>query len=135
MKKVLHNILSVFLAIVVLFSTMSFTVNMHYCGRTLVDISIFKEAKTCEMEMPNQSNAFTKKKGCCTDKQVNFEGQDDLKITWDTFAAEQQLFIASFYFSYINIFEELQEHNVPFKEYPPPLLVKNIYMVHETYLI
>jgi len=33
------------MAFVVLFSTMSFTVNMHYCGDTLVETAIFHKAK------------------------------------------------------------------------------------------
>ncbi len=39
------------MAIVVLLSTMSFTLDMHYCGDTLVDIAVFKKAETCGMEM------------------------------------------------------------------------------------
>jgi len=38
------------MAFVVLFSTMSFTVNMHYCGDTLVETAIFKKAKGCVNE-------------------------------------------------------------------------------------
>ena len=30
---------------------MSFTVDMHYCGDTLVDSAIFHKVKTCGMEM------------------------------------------------------------------------------------
>ncbi|WP_414727683.1 HYC_CC_PP family protein, partial [Winogradskyella sp. UBA3174] len=32
MKQVFHKIMSFAMAFVVLFSTMSFTINMHYCG-------------------------------------------------------------------------------------------------------
>ena len=43
------------MAIVVLFSTMSFTVDMHYCGDNLVETAIFHKAKGCGMEMENPS--------------------------------------------------------------------------------
>ena len=41
MKQLLNKILSLSMAFVVLFSTMSLTVDMHYCGDTLVDTAIF----------------------------------------------------------------------------------------------
>ncbi|WP_455429473.1 HYC_CC_PP family protein, partial [Maribacter hydrothermalis] len=37
MKKFYHKILSVIMAFVVLLSTMSFTIDFHYCGDLLVD--------------------------------------------------------------------------------------------------
>ncbi|MEX0360745.1 MAG: hypothetical protein AB3N10_07110, partial [Allomuricauda sp.] len=71
MKSVFHKILSVLMVIVVFFSTMSFTVDMHYCGDTLVETTIFKKTKGCGMEMQNpltEGCAITKK-NCCDDKQ------------------------------------------------------------------
>ena len=49
MNQVFHKIMSLVMAFVVLFSTMSFTVNMHYCGDTLVETAIFQKAKGCGM--------------------------------------------------------------------------------------
>ena len=37
MKKFLHKSMAILMAVVVLFTTMSFTVDMHYCGDSLVD--------------------------------------------------------------------------------------------------
>ena len=51
MKQFFYKIMSLAMAFVVLFSTMSFTVNMHYCGDTLVETAIFHKAKGCGMEM------------------------------------------------------------------------------------
>ena len=50
-KQIFHKISSFLMAIVVLFSTMSFTINMHYCGDNLVETVIFHKAKGCGMEM------------------------------------------------------------------------------------
>ncbi|GAA4278335.1 HYC_CC_PP family protein [Aquimarina mytili] len=139
MKKYFNTILAVVMSFVVLCSTMSFTINMHYCGKTLVDVAVFKEAKTCGMEMQQTLNSFdnniVKKKGCCTDKQLAYEGQDELKVSIDKLTFEQQIFIASLYISYIDLFEGLEQNIVPFKEYPPPFLVKDIHVLHETFLI
>ena len=126
------------MALVVLFSTMSFTINMHYCGNALVDSAIFKQAKTCGMEMQksmSNSKCSITKKDCCNDEQITFEGQDELNISIDKLNLTQQLFIGSFVLSYIDLFGDLEENIIPFNDYPPLLIVKSIYKIHEVYLI
>src|SRR5210317_1094000 len=137
MKKVFHKIMSLFLAFVVLFSTMSFTVNMHYCGDTLVETAIFKKAKGCgmEMEKPSTEGCSITKKNCCDDEQLAIEGQDELQLQVDKITFEQQLFIASFVYTYINLFEGYNEDINSFREYKPPLVKRRIYKLDETYLI
>jgi len=123
---------------VVLFSTMSFTIDMHYCGNTLVDIAIFKQAKTCEMKMQKSSSnseCSITKKDCCNDEQVVFEGQDELNISLDKLTLSQKIFTSSIAYSSIHGFEALEEKPNLNNEYPPPLFVKNIYKLHEVYLI
>nr|WP_111309793.1 hypothetical protein [Confluentibacter sediminis] len=125
------------MAFVVLFSTMSFTINMHFCGYTLVETAIFHKAKGCGMEMENPSTkgCLITKKNCCDDKQLAIEGQDELQLQVDKFTFEQQLFIASFVHTYVCFFEGL-DHNVStYEEYKPPLVIRHIYKLDETYLI
>lgn len=47
MKQFLSKIVSSVLALLVLFSTFSFTVEKHYCGDYLVDVSYLGKADTC----------------------------------------------------------------------------------------
>lgn len=137
MKQFLHKISSLLMAFVVLFSTMSFTVNMHYCGDNLVETVIFKKAKGCGMDMQNSftDSCSLKKKNCCDDKQVVIDGQDELQLSFDTLTLEQEQFITSFVFTYINLFEEYNEALVSYRDYRPPLVVRQIYKLDETYLI
>ena len=80
MKNFFRSILSVSMAIVVLLSTVSFSVDMHYCGDTLVDVALNTKATTCGMEsmqnLPSKSSIT--KNGCCTDHKVVVDGQDEL---------------------------------------------------------
>ncbi|WP_188649379.1 HYC_CC_PP family protein [Yeosuana aromativorans] len=138
MKEVFHKIMALFMATIVVFSTMSFTINMHYCGDDLVDIGIFKQAKTCGMEMnestPLSDSTFSKK-GCCTDKHITVQGQDELNLSFDNLTLQQQQFVATFAYTYVNLFEGYTENKTAFSEYPPPIIVKSIYKLDETYLI
>ena len=125
------------MAIVVLFSTMSFTIDMHYCGDTLVDSAIFQNAETCGMEMENSSieGCSVKVKDCCSDEQLVLDGQDELKISFDKLTFDQQVFVASFVYAYINLFEGLEENASSYRDYVPPLVIRQIYKLDETYLI
>jgi hypothetical protein len=117
-------------------STMSFTIDMHYCGDTLVATAIFQKAKTCGMEQEKQSikDFSVTKKSCCSDKQLVIDGQDELQLSVDTISFEQQVFITSFVYTYSTLFEGL--NNVSsFEEYEPPLVIKEIFKIDETYLI
>ena len=137
MKQVSHKIMSLAMAFVVLCSTMSFTVNMHYCGDTLVETAIFQKAKGCgmEMEKPSTEECSITKKNCCDDKQLAIEGQDELQLQVDKITFEQQVFIASFVYTYINLFEGLDSNVSTYEEYKPPLVIRQLYKIDETYLI
>ena len=137
MKQIFHKISSFLMAIVVLFSTMSFTLNMHYCGDALVETAIFHKAKGCgmEMEKPSTEGCAITKKNCCDDKQLSIEGQDELQLQIDKISFEQQVFIASFVYTYINLFEGLDNNVSSYEEYKPPLVVRQLYKIDETYLI
>jgi hypothetical protein len=126
------------MAFVVLFSTMSFTIDMHYCGDTLVDTSVFGKAHSCGMEMKktdSTSDRSIAKKNCCNDEQIAIEGQDELKISFDKLTLDQHLFVASFLYTYINLFEGLEENVTSYKDYATPLVIRQIYKLDETYLI
>jgi len=137
MKQIFHKIMSLLMAFVVLFSTMSFTVNMHYCGDTLVETAIFHKAEGCGMEMdkPSTEGCEITKKNCCDDKQLVVDGQDELQLQLDKMSFEQQVFFASFVYTYINLFEGLDNNVSSYEEYEQPLVIRQLYKIDETYLI
>ena len=125
------------MAFVVLFSTMSFTVNMHYCGDTLVETAIFFQAEGCGMEMgkTSASGCSISKKNCCDDKQLAIEGQDELQWGIDKISFKQQVFIASFVYTYINLFKDIENSLSSYLRYSQPLIVRQIFKIDESYLI
>ena len=125
------------MAFVVLFSTMSFTVDMHYCGGTLMDTAIFQKAETCGMDMEKSlsEGCSVTKKSCCSDEQLIVDGQNELQLAVNKISFEQQVFIASFVYSYSNLFEVVYKNVSSFEEYEIPLVVKQIFKLDETYLI
>ena len=132
-----HKILAAVLSVVVLISTTSFTVNMHYCGTKLVDVAINHEANACQMEMPRSTDGTCSitKKGCCENKQLSVEAQDELQLVKVSLDKEVYNFEQAVVQAYLNLFEGLETHIVPFEEYPPPLLTSDRHKVYEVYLI
>ena len=138
MKNVLRNTVAVGLAILVLFSTVSFTIHKHYCGDVLVDTSLFAEADSCGMKANTpiaEDRCTVQMKNCCKDVVDVIEGQDDLKIDFHSLDLQQQVFITSFVYSYINLFETVDKETIHFRDYSPPLIVRDIHILDEVYLI
>jgi len=138
MKKYLQKFSSLVLALLVLVSTFSFTVEKHFCGDILVDQAVFSKVEDCGMnsmvldDMP--SNMLTNK-SCCTNTHLQVEGQDELKISFQNISLDQQVFLAAFTISFIQLFEGATEQIIPFKEYSPPLLVTDINLLDQVFLI
>ena len=138
MKELSHKILAVLMTFVVLFSTTSFAITKHFCGDTLIDTAVFNKAETCGMEMDLASTVegcSVIKENCCNDQQILIDGQDEVQIQFDKISFEQKVFIASFIYSYVNLFEGLDKNVSSFEEYVPPIVTNQIYKIDESYLI
>lgn len=120
------------MAFLVLFSTVSFTVDKHFCGEVLVDQAVFSEAQTCGMHGDMHASA---EDPCCDEEKVLVEGQKELKISFDELSFEQQDFLVGFSHSYLKSFIGEPQAETPFFHYRSPLLVYDIQLLNETFLI
>ena len=138
MKEWLRKISSISMALIVVLSTLSFTVETHYCGDTLVDSSLFKTPDSCGMEMetpPKEEGCAVSKKDCCTDEQLLLEGQTELKSLSDHLTTAQEVFLISFVYTYLELFEVSEDNTSDYLAYRPPLVTHRIYKLVESYLI
>ena len=138
MKDFFRTITAVSLACLMLVSTMSFTINKHFCGDHLVSTSVVLKANTCGMEKLTptpQKDCSILKKNCCKDEIRLVKGQDDLKLDFSELDFQQQIFITSLVISYSNLFEGQDTQISPFKDYSPPLVVKDIQLLDQVFLI
>lgn len=120
------------LALLVLFSTVSFTIEKHYCGDVLVDVSVFSEVEKCGME----AMEILQKKTCCKDEIKVVKGQDELKASsFEDLDFEAQQIISAFVYSYIYGLESLPKQTIPHKDYSPPNLVYDIQVLDQVFII
>jgi len=103
----------------------------------LVETTVFKSLKGCGMDMQKSTpeDCIITKKNCCEDKQLAVEGQDELQLQLNKISLDKQVFIASFVYTCINLFEGIDKDVPLYKDYKPPLVVRHIYKIDETYLI
>lgn len=135
-KLILHKAFSITMALLVLVSTVSFTVEKHFCGDVLVDVSLFSEAQKCGMEALEVEMAVITKKSCCKDTVDIIKGQDELNFkTFNDLDFNQQLFLVNFTYSYLNLFEGLPKQVIPHKNYSPPNLIKDIQVLDQVFII
>ncbi|MBM1104673.1 hypothetical protein JQC67_00850 [Aurantibacter crassamenti] len=125
------------MAMLLLASTVSWTVSKHYCMGRLMDVALFTHAEDCGMQMLNSdsSTPIANEDSCCANDFIIVTGQDELTITFNDLKLDQQYFLVSLVQSYINILYGDTELSVPINHYPPPLLVKNLQLLDEVYLI
>ncbi|MGY5846415.1 HYC_CC_PP family protein [Salegentibacter sp. HM20] len=137
MKRTFHNTISVLMALTVLLSTSSFTVDKHFCGGLLMDMAVYSEAKSCVMGIHDHSDRGTSinKDHCCSNEKILVEGQDELKNSFLSLDLEQQVFLGALANSYVALFNGIPRQVPAYKFYSPPLLIHNIYLRDQVFLI
>ena len=139
MNRFLTKILSIALAIAVLFATSSFTVDMHFCCNKLVDAAVFSKAKPCKDKKQDIETASKKcsvgQMDCCSNSSFVKKANDNLKKSQFDLEANQIVFLQTFFYTYINLFEGLELKEIPFENYDPPFIEKDILLLDETFLI
>lgn len=104
-------------------------------GRVM-DIAFFHHADRCGMEDALEMlGEKIEDKHCCDDESFTIEGQDDLKLSWEEVDVESQIFLSAFFHSYVRLVSLSSEKTVQEEIYPPPLLVHDLNILHEIFLI
>ena len=131
----LHKAGSLLMAILVMLSTVSVTVEKHYCKDHLVDVAIFGKAKKCG-SVSNGSTKNTIAKTCCQDTLEVFQGQDKLhKADFNIKIEKPVLLYTTMVFEY-TIQNSTAIVHIPLPQhYIPPNPKVNIQVLHQTFLI
>ena len=143
-----------------LFSSVGFSMDIHYCGDEIESIGFFTDAPACEMMQeketiknhsccPNHKKKETKKvkschsnnsemkdKSCCHNEKIQLEASSEIVTHSDNVATEQVDFTFATLFILINqdvIALSTQKTN--FQTYLPPLLIEDVAVLHQVFII
>lgn len=137
MKNFLHKSFSVSMALLLLLSTISWTVEKHMCMGRVLDIAWFDSADDCGMEagLALLDDSSQIENHCCDNESFTMQGQDDLNHDISSLDFPQQVFLISFTTSYLGLFEESFDKNIIIDSYPPPILADDLNILHQVFLI
>ncbi len=137
MRGNLNKIASITLAVLLLASTVSWTVEKHLCMGRIMDIALFDHAEDCGMKAAlSLLESDQKTPHCCDEESLTISGQDDLmNVVWDDIDISNQYFIQSFVYTYHNLLVDFFTNELPVFERPPPRAFTKLHILYEVYLI
>ena len=125
------------LSCIVLFSSMSFVIDEHFCGDQVMDVSYFGNADDCGMEKvdTNSNVSILKGNNCCKDEVTRFESslysiEKPLSIHN---LASQHLFFNTHHNNGFNRIKTLRIEY--YKDFSPPDISQDFQILHQTFLI
>lgn len=129
------------MALLVLFSTLSFNVNKHYCAGEIASVSYFLHSDGCGMEEEETfcdqdlESDHVEKKSCCSTETDFVNGSDFLQkeIKTPSYISSFELF--NFPLEEYTFTEGKFKEKPQLKLYSPPLLKIDKVVLYETYLI
>lgn len=145
-----YRIFALTMAFVMFTSSVNIAMDMHYCLGKLKSVSFIGKAETCHdmasakmpncpqhQEMKGESDGCSiSKKDCCDNKSVHIQSDIDELETSSELVVSQQL--QNFIVAYVEVFFKnnyIERTAQSFQYYHPPIVVKDIPVLHQTFLI
>ena len=109
-KTALHRIASLTLAVLMLFTSVGFSADLHFCKGEFKSFSLFGEAESCHTKKkscPHHANMVVSDQSendCCSNKIIELDDLDsDFNISIDAELTDLQLkFVTSFVYSFFS---------------------------------
>ena len=161
MKKqsVTYRISALLLTFIMLFSTVGFSIDIHYCGGEIENIGFYEKAKECDMmkkakmsvnthsccpsskskvksHCSKKSSKDTIKKGsCCVNDTFVLQSTDDGQAANEFHLSQVDLTFVAVYIvnEFINLNTTKKTTN--FCEYSPPLITQDVTVLHQVFII
>ena len=129
MKSTVARLFSFAMSLLVLASTLSWTVEKHLCMGHVVSVALFAEAEGCGMAMDADNH-------CCDNERFTVQGQDDLKqsVFEYTVPSLEYPMLQTVSLATASPLIELKERPALHLYHPPPL-PEDIHLLHQVFLI
>ena len=146
-----YRVVALVLALLMFTTSVSFALDMHYCGGRLKSVGFFHQAKACTGEMDTSvkpacrhtaktahcpAPSFQKKK-CCQNRTVHVESVQDLAVQGSnaTISRPLQQFVAAFVQVFFTLPVEPSRQSIPVEQYRPPLIPRDIPVLTQSFLL
>ena len=146
-----YRLIALTMAFLMLFSSVGFSIDMHYCQGKLKSFSFFGEAKNChemakekacphhqkKIEQEATKTCSIDKKDCCQNKTLHFQCHQDQQIQASDLVLSQlsQQFVVAFVAVFFkNNFTETTAKS-SYTHYKPPIIPRDISVLFESFLL
>lgn len=139
--EIFQRILSLSLALLILVSTSSFVVNMHFCGGAIQELSFKAILESCQMDTPAATNSHCEtieqeEDSCCADHSVVNETQDFNNHSHQVQELKPDFKIISFVACFVlAVLEPVDQSILSHQDYSPPLIERNIPVLVQSFLL
>lgn len=134
--KVIRSISAVLLAILVLVSSTSFMVGMHFCMGEVQNIALFGKADSCQKEKALPLCHKHMKPACCEDETIFHEGTDfKASIEQIHIDAPAPMDIQQTLVLISEVIPAASVASIKYYQYDPPLRTCDLTVEHQVFLI
>jgi hypothetical protein len=135
-KTHLQQFFSTAMALLLLFSTVSFTVEKHFCGDELIAVAVFGKVEKCAMEALETEREQLTKVPCCKDTLEVVSGLNQLNNNpFHNWNVDQQQCLIAFIYAYNSLYVTLQSERCLQIDYQPPNLIIDRQVLGQVYII
>jgi hypothetical protein len=138
---ILRTILTLSLAMLVVFSSMGMTITRHLCAGEVKMLTVFSHSATCEMEQQKEKlppcHKSPTKDDCCQDQTIALEVEDQKTVSNFVFkfSAPDITFIAAFSAVWTSLFNLYSSVHAYVPDYSPPVLAQDIPVLVQSFLL
>ena len=147
-----YRLVALTLALLMFFTSVGFTMDMHYCQGKLKSFSLLGKAKNCHEKAAKMANcphhqkmtADTKQengcsmdqKDCCQNRMLHVQADQDLQKPAIDFLHNHQLqqFVVAYVLTFFSN-QIISTDTIAFARYKPPLIPRDIPVLFESFLI
>ena len=138
MKTIIHKLSALGLALLVLFSTFSFTVDFHYCGDHLMDVAFMEPTEACSMnsDMPVPTDDCMIGGTCCSDLALVQDAPEVINLGGPDLQFLQSVeMLVVFYQIPQLVLDEQESAHDRIQRYKPPGRAADLQLLFQTFLI
>ncbi|MDW7692143.1 hypothetical protein R9C00_14620 [Flammeovirgaceae bacterium SG7u.111] len=138
----MKQLISIFLASLILMGNMGFTLATHFCGGQAVEteLAIGVHELACGMSEPSAKASGCEKeaiseKSCCDDEVISVDNGDEFKQSLQKLTFDHKVTL-TFVYSFLKIYFPSEETYTSFTSYSPPLSVaQDYYVLFQSFLL
>lgn len=136
--KLTRTILTLTLALLVVFSSLGMTITQHLCAGEVMATALFSHSPACEMEQQRKAlpdcHQPVMDDDCCQDQTIVLEDEQQLSPTFKL-SVPDMTFLAAFTAVWTSLFQLYMPASTQVPDYVPPVLAQDIPVLVQSFLL